>query len=214
MSFLHGNKEGGSRGRFRFVDDYTIREELLPNGRTVKKVYYSSEYYGTDWSKKKLRAFKLTALLGSAAAAALHLTTLGVYHDAMATIYVMLFYVLGAVSCFFMLASAIRLPFSDKPIERPDKHYGFERFRRWAVVELLSSAAGAVMDAVYCLFIVKDAVKFPAWDAGICLFGVVTALYGLYCLKTIKTANLHVLDIPSEWDKVQEAYAAEKKDNP
>lgn len=191
---------GGLFNRYKFIDDYIVVEELNEYGKKVKNTYYSAEYYETCWNDRQTRSFKILVIAFSVACLAVSAVPLLVYHDAMFTMYVVLAFAVSTILSVLMLGSALHLPGKAVPLERSQKHFGFERLRVRALINCVLGLYGALMNAV-CSFLILPKhggsplpKPAPGMDILVSVCGLVIAAVSYYCLRRLKTAGIHLSD--------------------
>lgn len=195
-------KSNGMFNRYKYIDDYVVREELDDKGRKVKKVYYNAEYYVSDWTDLQVRRFKILTGLGSVICLALSMLPLSVKHDAMFISYVILVFVAAMIMDILMIGSVLQLPKKAEPMERYRKVLGFDKFGVRAGICCGLAALAGIMNTVFVLFIKNGAPEYPGMDAVVSLCGFAGALISFLLLKKIKTANVHRSDKESEWERI------------
>lgn len=211
-------KEGGLFNRYKFIDDYVLREELGPNGRKINKVYYNREYYVTDWTDKQCRRFRLISFVAAVLSLALSLFPLSVVHEAMTVYYVILWFILSLLMSALMFGSVLQLPKDAQPMERCQKSLGFDKFQSRALINLFSGFCGGVLNAVYAFIVFpkKNGVsaQHPGMDIAVTLSGFAITLIAYLCRRKLRTANLHLSDRESEWDKLCREMAEAEEEAP
>lgn len=200
-------KNGSLFNRHKFLDDYVVINELNSNGKNVKKAYYNAEYYETDWTDTQTKTFKRTALALSIICLAASVIPISVYCDAMATMYVIMAFVVAMILSIFMFVSSLDLPKNSGPMERSRKYYGFEKLRTRTLIVCFMGLYGALMNAAFCFIIFpkysETARLYTGMDIAVSLCGLITAGAAYYCLRRLKTANVHRSEKESEWQRIR-----------
>lgn len=199
-------KEGGLFNRYKFVDDYVLREELDINGKKVKKVYYNADYYVTAWTEEEYKAFRRTAVIGTLFCLAASLFTLSVVHEAMTVAYVILGFVVSVFMSMLMIGSIFQLPKDNRPMERCQRSLGFDKFGARVLINFAAGFYGGVMNTVYAFILFPKKAGMPAqhpgMDIAVSLCGFAIAAVCLYCYKKLKTADIRVSDKENEWNRL------------
>ena len=199
----------GLFNRFKFIDDYVVTEELNANGKKIKKTYYNAEYYETDWNNKQALTFKTMVMVIAALCLVISAVPLLVYHDAMFIMYVVLAFAVSTILSVLMFGSALYLPGKAIPMERAQKHFGFERLRVRAKINCALGLYGALMNAV-CSFLILPKnggsaleTPTPGMDIVVSLCGIAIAAGSYFCIRRLKTANVHRSTKESEWRRIK-----------
>lgn len=205
--------KGGLFNRYKFIDDYIVTEELNANGKKIKKAYYNAEYYETVWNDRQAKAFKLTVITLSVICLVISAVPLSVYHDAMFVMYVVLAFAASTIFSLLMLGSALHLPGTGAPMERSQKHFGFERLRIRALINGFLGLYGALINAVYSFVIypknaalhgeVAATAQYPGVDVLVSVCGLLIAAASYYCVKKLKTADIHLSAKESEGKRIK-----------
>lgn len=132
----------------KYVDDYETKIKEDEEGKQVKEVVYTGEYFELSVNEDDLQKFKRNSLLLFGAIILLHVGAGFIGNQGMFTFYVSLPYVFVFLSLYFTVLGILRLPQKTQNLRRDEIGLSFDRMRT-ASKFLLGLLVGSVIGEIF-----------------------------------------------------------------
>ena len=136
----------------KYVDDYETKINEDEEGKQVKEVVYTGDYFELSVDEADLKKFKRNCLLLLAAIILLHVGAGFIANQGMYTFYVSLPYVFVFLSLYFTALGILRLPQKTQNLHRDEIGLSFDRMRTASKFLLVLLVASVIGEIIYLIF--------------------------------------------------------------
>lgn len=136
----------------KYVDDYETNIKEDEEGKQVKEVVYTGEYFELSVNEADLKKFKRNSLLLFGAIILLHVGAGFIGNQGMFTFYVSLPYVFVFLSLYFTALGILRLPQKTLNLRRDEIGLSIDRMRtasKFLLVLLVGSVIGEIFYMIF-----------------------------------------------------------------
>lgn len=170
----------------KYVDDFETKIKEDEEGKEIKEVVYTGEYFQLSVNETELKKFKRNSLLLVGATILLHVGAGFVGNQGMFTFYVSLPYVFVFLSLYFTALGILRLPQKAQNLRRDEIGLSFDRMRTAGKFLLVLLAATVLGEIVYLIFFSSGGLVRESLFLILEVFAGAAAFVLFHTQKTIK----------------------------